>query len=589
MYGRSHAAMAVVILAMFSAACGARQEASQTGAATSEREVQGGGSFDDLVALFEEFRVFHEPVVTDGVPDYSAAAMARQYRELGEYQRRLAAFDISDWPISQRVDYHLVRAEMNGLEFYHRVMKPWSTDPNFYWGSATSTGSPFYGFSGRPPIPEGPGFGSSGRPEMPLGEEELEAYRARLRPLPKILAQGKANIAIAEAKRDMGLIALRSMVEEGVLVGEMVPLMQEHHPELVADTEAAWAAVQDYRAWIEENLDNMTAPTGVGTENFNWWWKNVWLIPYTWEEAWTITSEMNARGMATLKLEQYRNRDLPRLEPATSEAEYYRRWSQAEDDLMRFLEGEEFLTLSVDALAAAYAAAPPAAPARLTGATISTSNVMGTRSGAPLSFGDHTGAFPLYAIIHENLGHQLDGLRPRTDLSPIRATRRLYEMTHARREGVAVGMAEILMHAGILDERPRVREIFNIITAQTGSRGIAALRFIANELDYEAWNRYEAEISPNGWIIADEGPSWNAGASYQMWDAKRDAVRAPGYEVVYAMGVIQFQKLLADGAAQLGEDFNMRDFMDQFFSAGQIPMALIRWEMTGLTDEMEKL
>jgi hypothetical protein len=33
----------------------------------------------------------------------------------------------------------------------------------------------------------------------------------------------------------------------------------------------------------------------------------------------------------------------------------------------------------------------------------------------------------------------------------------------------------------------------------------------------------------------------------------------------------------------------MRDFMDEFFAAGQIPVALIRWEMTGLTDEVEKL
>lgn len=50
------------------------------------------------------------------MPDYTAAAMDRQYRELGEYQRRLAAIDVSGWPVSQQVDYHLVRAEMNGLE-----------------------------------------------------------------------------------------------------------------------------------------------------------------------------------------------------------------------------------------------------------------------------------------------------------------------------------------------------------------------------------------------------------------------------------------------------------------------------------------
>ncbi len=29
--------------------------------------------------------------------------------------------------------------------------------------------------------------------------------------------------------------------------------------------------------------------------------------------------------------------------------------------------------------------------------------------------------------------------------------------------------------------------------------------------------------------------------------------------------------------------------MDEFFAVGQIPTALIRWQMTGLTDEMETL
>ena len=64
---------------------------------------------------------------------------------------------------------------------------------------------------------------------------------------------------------------------------------------------------------------------------------------------------------------------------------------------------------------------------------------------------------------------------------------------------------------------------------------------------------------------------------------------APGYELAYVTGFLQFYKLLADRAAQLGDDFNMREFMDELFAAGQIPLALIRWEMTGLTDEVEKL
>ena len=37
---------------------------------------EGGGGYEDLVALFEEWREFQKPRVVDGVPDYTAAAMA---------------------------------------------------------------------------------------------------------------------------------------------------------------------------------------------------------------------------------------------------------------------------------------------------------------------------------------------------------------------------------------------------------------------------------------------------------------------------------------------------------------------------------
>ena len=37
-----------------------------------------------------------------------------------------------DGVASQRGDYRLVEAEMNGLDFFLRVLKPWARDPGFY-------------------------------------------------------------------------------------------------------------------------------------------------------------------------------------------------------------------------------------------------------------------------------------------------------------------------------------------------------------------------------------------------------------------------------------------------------------------------
>ncbi len=55
------------------------------------------------------------------------------------------------------------------------------------------------------------------------------------------------------------------------------------------------------------------------------------------------------------------------------------------------------------------------------------------------------------------------------------------------------------------------------------------------------------------------------------------------------VGKIQFIKLFRDRAQQLGDKFILREFLDEFFAAGMIPMSLTRWEMTGYDDEIKKL
>ena len=90
------------------------------------------GTWDELVTLFHEWRAFESPAFVNGVPDYTARARAAQHRELRRWQARLQALDPSAWPVEQQIDWHLVRAEMNGLDFDHRVRKPWVRDPAFY-------------------------------------------------------------------------------------------------------------------------------------------------------------------------------------------------------------------------------------------------------------------------------------------------------------------------------------------------------------------------------------------------------------------------------------------------------------------------
>src|SRR6266481_8538472 len=61
-------------------------------------------SYDDLIALFADWRAFQKPQLADGVPDYGKWAMRDQHRALGDYRKRLAGIDRSGWPVAQQVD-----------------------------------------------------------------------------------------------------------------------------------------------------------------------------------------------------------------------------------------------------------------------------------------------------------------------------------------------------------------------------------------------------------------------------------------------------------------------------------------------------
>ena len=73
------------------------------------------GTYEDLVVLFQEWREFEKPEFINGIPDYSSRSMNAQRDELVNWQARLHALDPVDWSVEEQIDWHLARAEMNGL------------------------------------------------------------------------------------------------------------------------------------------------------------------------------------------------------------------------------------------------------------------------------------------------------------------------------------------------------------------------------------------------------------------------------------------------------------------------------------------
>ncbi|MFY9607945.1 MAG: hypothetical protein WAU45_04925, partial [Blastocatellia bacterium] len=205
---------------------------------------QKKSSFADLTKLFAEWRTFQRPKLIDSVPDYSAPAMSTQHRELSEYQRRLAAIDTTGWPISQQVDWHVVRAEMNGLDFDHRVLRPWANNPAFYV-------TVFLERSDQP-AREGPhadGAVEAWKYRFPLTAERAAEMHAALRIIPRLLELARNNL-VGNA-RDLWIYGTRDVREQSSSLRRLAILIGNSSAELQSDIARATEATDRFVGWLE--------------------------------------------------------------------------------------------------------------------------------------------------------------------------------------------------------------------------------------------------------------------------------------------------------------------------------------------------
>ncbi len=92
---------------------------------------QNHSTHQDLVDLFHEWRDFENPPLVDGAPDYTRNRLNKDHGKFRSLQRRLNDIDFSGWSNSEKIDWHVVRAEMNGYDFNYKILRPWEKRPCF--------------------------------------------------------------------------------------------------------------------------------------------------------------------------------------------------------------------------------------------------------------------------------------------------------------------------------------------------------------------------------------------------------------------------------------------------------------------------
>jgi len=531
------------------------------GSATAPSE---SGGYPALVKLFQQWREFEHPAMKNNVPDYSSSAMAAKAAALPRWRKRLDEIDPKSWPIGQQDDYKLVKAEMNGLDFNLRVLRPWARDPAFYVN--------VFPFRSDVPSREGPVV----YPEIklydyhfPLDADAQKDLLAKLHTIPGLLAEAKENL-IASNAHDLwvsGEEELRNQsralasLEAGTLT---VRTLAEHQHadlsetggEVTAAVAGARKATDEFIIWLEKLAPSKTGPSGVGKESYTWYQQNVHFIPYTWDEEVVLLRRELERAHSALRLEEHHNRMLPPLEPAPDAAAFDKMTHDRLHKFVDFLVKQEIIPdkrYIVSALAEELGQFTPA--------------------DQRVFFTHVTHREPMLLLSHDYHWIDLGRMRDEPNPSPIRRQVLLSNIWDNRAEGFATAFEELMMHVGLYDDNPRARELVWIMLANRAARGLASLYVQANEFTLEQAGQFQAEWTPRGWARANDSLTTFEQLLY---------LRQPGYGSCYITGKMLVDELITDYARQqdqFGKPFVLRDFMDRFNNEGMIPVSLMELEM----------
>jgi hypothetical protein len=523
-------------------------------------------TYDALLALFKEWRAFEEPPRLNGVPDYSAATNARRLIELRRLQDRLQAIETAGWSIPERVDHHVVRAEMNGMEYHLRVLQPFARDPAYY-ASIISAES-------DTPSKEGPVIHGAIKlydypiwprtlleSVAPLSAPQAADLSAKIRTIPGLLQSARANLSAANA-RDLWVGGVRAFDEQVETLAQLASRVGGSHPGLSEAIATARSATEAFASWLKAEAPRKTGPSGIGKDQYTWYLRNVLLVPLSWDEEVTITKRELARAHTSLRLEENRNRRLPPLATADTPEAYDALQNRAIARYLKWVADQQIVTME------------PWMERAMRERTASFAPPASRNFFAEIT---HRDPIPLWTHLY----HWWDNMRIRVapHASPIRRGPLLYNVWMSRSEGMATSMEEWMMHAGLYDDSPRSRELVWIMMLNRAARGLGNLFAHANELTMEQAGDIHVNWTPRGWMRRDP----LLGFEQHLY------LRMPGYGASYITGGRLMEETIAERARQLGDSFTLRRVMDEINAAGMIPVSLIYWEVTGDDRMMREL
>ncbi|HEY0781202.1 MAG TPA: DUF885 domain-containing protein, partial [Thermoanaerobaculia bacterium] len=501
-------------------------------------------------------------------PDWSAATVAARRRELDAVETRLRALADPGKPVAWQVDYRLVGSALARVRWELDGSRLWRRDPGFYLAQTLGA------------------YVDALLPPPPFQPERSREIVLRLEAFPRILVDGRANLD--QAVQPFARLAIEALADIGPRLRKSTAALR---PQLAAAsrapldkaTDAAVTALESYRSWLTANVAGWPSEVAVGRDAYVGFLRHVALLPYTPEQILAMGRQEWARSVANEALERQRNQGVAELPIFPSQEAQIARAAKDERDIRAFLEQRGVVTVPAWMPHYGYRPLPdylePVADFGegtdfpLDGAA----GLPSTRYIPPPSpklgyFALSMARDPRADMVHEGIpGHGFQLALSRRHPDEIRR----HWVDSSVNEGLGFYSEEMMLEMGLFDDSPKTREmIWNY----------ARLRALRVEVD--------VRLALGTFTIDQAADYLQHSVPMDAATARSEAASfaaAPGFAIGYQIGKLQIVSLLAEARKKQGDAFELRRFHDFVWNNGNVPLALQRWELLGLRDEVDAL
>ena len=196
--------------------------------------------------------------------DYALSAVLMRRLHVKEVLAKVRAMPTANWSKDDRIDWLLFRSQLDGVDFFNRVIDFEGSDPQTYVNECSN------------------GIFSLLKKEYDTPRNRALAATARLKQMPFVIEQGKGNLnKPVQLYAQLAIDSARSI--DSLFNDSLMTLAKDLSPaernDLVKARDAALVSIHGYADYLEKRLPGMVPFKPMGEENYNYLLKNIYLLP----------------------------------------------------------------------------------------------------------------------------------------------------------------------------------------------------------------------------------------------------------------------------------------------------------------------